>query len=92
MSLTFSLAVYCLCWWVVLFAVLPFGIRTQSEEGDVVLGTTESAPVAPRILKKMIYTTLISAVIFAVIYVVIEYRLLGLDDIPFLPKYTPLNS
>ncbi len=88
MSLTFSLAIYLLCWWVVLFAVLPFGIKTQSEEGDVVAGTTESAPVAPRIIEKMIYTTLISAVIFAIIYIVIEYQLLSLDDIPFLPKYS----
>ena len=91
MSFTLAVAIYLICWWVVLFAVLPFGIKTQSEEGEVILGTTESAPVAPRIFVKMVYTTLISAVLFAIIYVVFEYKLIQLDDIPFLPRFAPLG-
>ena len=39
--------IYFVVWWMVLFAVLPFGMRTQEEEGDVMLGTARSAPVAP---------------------------------------------
>ncbi len=39
MSLTFGLALYFIIWWTVLFAVLPFGVRTQGEAGEIVPGT-----------------------------------------------------
>ena len=42
------IAIYFVVWWIVLFAVLPWGVRTQEEEGEVVLGTDPSAPANPR--------------------------------------------
>jgi predicted secreted protein len=57
------LAVYFIIWWLVLFMVLPFGVRTHAEEGDVVLGTTASAPANLNLIRKMIITSIISAVI-----------------------------
>ncbi len=33
MSITYGLAVYFMMWWILLFAALPFGVRTQAEEG-----------------------------------------------------------
>jgi len=33
MSLTLSIAIYFVIWWIVLFAVLPIGVRTQGEMG-----------------------------------------------------------
>ena len=38
------IAIFFVVWWIVIFAVLPWGVRTQEEEGEVVLGTTPSAP------------------------------------------------
>lgn len=92
MSLPFALAIYAICWWLVLFAILPVGVRTQHEEGEVIPGTAESAPVAPRLLIKMIATTIISGLIFAVIYVVIVYGIVTIDDIPFLPRFDSLSE
>ncbi len=92
MNLPFALAIYAICWWVVLFMILPIGVRTQHEEGEVTPGTAESAPVAPRILIKMLATTIISGLIFAVIYVVIVYGIITIDDIPFLPRFEPLSG
>jgi predicted secreted protein len=57
------LAVYFIIWWLVLFMVLPFGVRTHAEQGDVVLGTTPSAPANLNLVRKMIITSAISAVI-----------------------------
>jgi predicted secreted protein len=57
------LAVYFIIWWLVLFMVLPFGVRTHAEQGDVVLGTTPSAPANLNLRRKMIITSIISAVI-----------------------------
>ena len=39
MSLATAIAIYFIIWWVVLFAVLPWGVRSQEEGGDVVSGT-----------------------------------------------------
>ncbi|MEM7619607.1 MAG: DUF1467 family protein [Pseudomonadota bacterium] len=87
MSLTFSIAVYIICWWVVLFAVLPIGVRTQQEDGAVVPGTTESAPTSPQLKFKLLLTTVLASVVFIIIYFIMTYDLIRLDDIPFFPKY-----
>ena len=60
-----AIAIYITTWWIVLFAVLPFGVRSQHEEPDRHLGTDPGAPVAPRLLVKAVATTLISAVVWA---------------------------
>lgn len=65
MSISSSIAIYFVLWWVVLFAVLPFGVRSQVEEGESVPGSDPGAPVLPRMARKMIWTTVISLVIFA---------------------------
>ena len=60
-----AIAVYFTMWWIVLFAVLPFGVRSQQESGDVVKGTEPGAPVAAGMAWKALATTLISALLFA---------------------------
>lgn len=61
-------AVFFVIWWVVLFAVLPFGVRTQSENQDVTLGTTESAPSLHRMGRSLLITTLVSIFITGAFY------------------------
>jgi predicted secreted protein len=78
MSLTFGLAIYFIIWWTVLFAVLPFGVRTQGEAGEVVPGTPASAPVAPRMLRTFAITTVVACVVFAFGYAVIVYDILAI--------------
>ena len=74
MNLVGGLALYFVIWWITLFAVLPFGIRSQEEAGDVVAGTEPGAPVLPGLLKKAIIASLNAAVIFAgVWYVWVTY-------------------
>jgi predicted secreted protein len=66
MSLTTALATYFIIWWIVLFAVLPWGVRSQAEEGEVVEGSDPGAPAAARLWAKLGWTTLVSAAVFAV--------------------------
>lgn len=68
MTLPMGLAIYFTMWWIVLFAVLPFGVRSQHEEPDYAQGTDPGAPVAPMMLKKALWTTAISAVLFAALW------------------------
>jgi predicted secreted protein len=75
MSLSFSIAIYVLIWWVVLFAVLPLGVRTQGEDGTTVPGTPESAPTRPRLLRVLILNTLVTSVVFAIFWSTVRYDL-----------------
>jgi predicted secreted protein len=71
-STPIAIAIFITIWFTVLFAVLPFGIRSQHEAGDFVAGTDPGAPVAPRLLVKVLWTTLISGAIFAALVVFIR--------------------
>ena len=63
-TISTSLAIYFVIWWVTLFLTLPFGVRSQQEVGEGVEGTDPGAPVMARMGRKLIWTTLISAVVF----------------------------
>ncbi len=76
------IAIYFLIWWVTLFAVLPWGVRNQEESGEVTPGTDPGAPAIHRVWSKLLWTTLIASVIFAILYAVyaqglIPYELLA---------------
>ncbi|MCI0466546.1 MAG: DUF1467 family protein [Beijerinckiaceae bacterium] len=64
-SIPLAAAIYMTIWFTVLFAVLPFGVRSQHEAGTITPGTDPGAPVAPRLIAKFAWTTVISALIFA---------------------------
>ncbi len=61
-------AIFFVTWWLVLFAVLPFGVKTQDDDGDVTLGTVSSAPRGPHMLRAVLWTTLVTAVILGIFY------------------------
>jgi predicted secreted protein len=65
-TISTALAIYFVIWWIVLFLTLPFGVRSQHEDGESVAGTDPGAPIMARMGRKLIWTTIISAVIFAV--------------------------
>jgi predicted secreted protein len=64
-TISTAFAIYFVLWWVTLFVTLPFGVRSQHETGEGAPGTDPGAPIATRMVAKLIWTTLISAVIFA---------------------------
>lgn len=81
-------AIYFIIWWLVLFATLPFSLRTQDDEGETVLGTVSSAPQGPHMLRAVLRTTVVSLLIFGALYILTRVVGLGIDDIPrFIPEY-----
>lgn len=84
MSWTTILAIYFVLWWVVLFAVLPFGVRSQAEDGAIAPGTDPGAPAIPALKAKLAWTTAISAALFGVSYWFYINRLLTLDNLATL--------
>ncbi len=92
MTLAFGVAIYLVIWWIVLFAVLPFGVRTSDEAGEAVNpGNADSAPHRPQLLLKMLATTVVATIVFAFIYAAIVHRIVRLDDIPFFPRYETIQ-
>jgi len=81
MPVTTALAIYFIVWWVVLFAVLPWGVRSQDESGDVAPGTDPGAPAVHTVWMKLLWTTVIASVVFGVMAAV---YLLGLIPYDFL--------
>jgi predicted secreted protein len=73
MSWITGVVVYAVIWWIVLFAVLPWGVsRTENPEA----GHDHGAPVRPNIGRKFLWTTLVAAVVWAGYYFANRYNLL----------------
>jgi predicted secreted protein len=68
MATSTVIAIYFIIWWVVLFAVLPWGVHSQQESGEVAPGTDPGAPAVHRIGMKLIYTTAVASVVFGILY------------------------
>jgi predicted secreted protein len=81
MSVTTAIAVYFIIWWVTLFAVLPWGVRSQHESGAVVPGTDPGAPAIPKLMQKLIWTTAVAGAVFAICLLAYRYRVITLDDL-----------
>jgi predicted secreted protein len=97
MSLSTSLAIFFLIWWTVLFAVLPWAVRSQIESGQVAPGTDPGAPAVPRLGMKLIWTTVIAAIAFAALDAAYAYRLVQIDDLAALlgfpkPASAPISG
>ena len=88
MPLTTGVAIFFLIWWVVLFAVLPWGVRSQEERGDVSPGTDPGAPAIPHLRRKLIWTTIVSVIVFAGCYAVYVTHLVSIEGLmaPFEQK------
>jgi predicted secreted protein len=79
MAISTAIAVYFLIWWIVLFAVLPWGVRAQGDEGAP--GTDPGAPAVPHLKAKLIWTTVVATAVFGVCAVVYRNQLVTLDDL-----------
>lgn len=89
MKLGSAIAIYFITWWVCLFMVLPWGVRNAHEAGETVeQGNEHGAPVRPMLWRKVLATTILSAIIFSLIYGQVTYRWIGFDDIPGVKAIT----
>jgi predicted secreted protein len=70
MTLTGTIALYFVIWWLTLFAVLPFGIRSQQEAGDVVPGSEPGAPVMTRMLRVVAINSAVALAVFLIVWFV----------------------
>jgi len=76
-----ALIIYILWWWIVFFAVLPQGIKSRWEvEDDGVRGADPGAPAEFPVKQKLIRTSVIAGVLWAVTIGIILSGLLDFRD------------
>jgi predicted secreted protein len=85
MKWTSAIAIYFIIWWLVLFMVLPFGVRNATEAGESVeQGNDAGAPVSHGLGWKAVVTTAVASVVFALLYWLLTSRILETMDLPFI--------
>ena len=67
-----AIALYFIIWWLTLFVVMPFWVRTQEEDGEVVPGTPQSAPTSTPLVRIFLATTVVSLLIFSALWLAIS--------------------
>ncbi|HYG84907.1 MAG TPA: DUF1467 family protein [Azospirillum sp.] len=72
-----TVAVFFTVWWTVLFAVLPWGVRTPEQPEA---GMADSAPQKPNLLLKFAVTTVLSAVITLGIWLVVDSGIINFRE------------
>jgi predicted secreted protein len=73
MSWVSGVVVYAVLWWLVIFCVLPLGVKPANEAH---LGHDPGAPANPRIGYKVLLTTIITTAVFGVVYLIIVSNLI----------------
>jgi predicted secreted protein len=71
-STPMAIAIFFTTWFIVLFAVLPFGVRSQHEDGSYIEGTDPGAPVAPKLWIKALWTTALTALVFVALIIILR--------------------
>ncbi len=83
MSWFTAVCIYLTIWWTVLFAVLPLGVQSHAEAGiDKGDGGDPGAPVDPKLKRKFLTTTWVSAIVFALLWLTIRFHWITLPQIP----------
>ena len=79
MSITGLAIIYIIIWWIVFFAILP--IDVDRKKLIKVEGEDAGSPENPKMIKKFIYCTVITTVLFIIIYLLMKFEYLNLRNI-----------
>jgi len=79
MSLTGLAIIYIIIWWVVFFTILPIDVNRQKT--IEIEGEDPGSPENPKMLKKFMYCTVITTIIFIIIYLLMKFEYLNLRNI-----------
>ena len=89
MGLTSAIVLLAVFWFMVLFVVLPIGLRTQSDEGARLIGTHASAPEISHLKRKLVWTTVIALVLWLPTCAIIMSGIITVDDFDLFSRFGP---
>ena len=67
MNLTGGIVLYASLWFLTLFVVMPIGQRSQADMGQIVPGTPAGAPANLNWRRKLLWTTLVTSILWGII-------------------------
>ena len=79
MSITGLAIIYIIIWWIVFFAILP--IDVERNKSIIIEGEDPGSPENPKMIKKFIYCTGITTILFIMIYLLMKFEYLNLRNI-----------
>ena len=79
MSVTGLAIIYIIIWWIVFFAILP--VDVDRNKIITIEGEDPGSPENPKMLKKFIYCTGITTILFIIIYLLMKFEYLNLRNI-----------
>jgi len=78
MSITGLAILYIIIWWIIFFSILPIDVdRNKPVEIE---GEDSGSPQNPKMLKKFLYCTLITTIIFGILFVLMKFEYLNLRN------------
>jgi len=89
MTITAALVLYAVIWFLSLFVALPIGEKSQSEDGEVVPGTPASAPVDPMLKRKVIWVTIVTTILWAILCAVIISGVFTVEQFDIFNRMNP---
>lgn len=87
MGIVTGIVLYAIIWFMTLFVVLPFRMKSQADAGETTMGTHASAPADPQLRRRFMITSVIAAAIWAVIAAIIVFDLITLEDIDLFTRF-----
>ena len=78
MTITGSIVIYVIIWWIVFFSLLPIDVNRN--KNIKIEGEDPGSPENHKILKKFIYTSIISSLLFLIIYYLVRYNYINLRN------------
>ena len=79
MSITGLAIIYIIIWWIVFFTILP--IDVERKKLIKIDGEDPGSPENPKMIKKFIYCTGITTILFIIIYLLMKFEYLNLRNI-----------
>ena len=78
MNFATGIVSFIIIWWLVLFTVLPWGVRRNT---DPAIGEDHGAPVRARIILKAAATTGITLLLWGILFAAIEFAVFSFREI-----------
>lgn len=87
MGVVTGIVLYAVIWFMTLLVSLQIRITSQDEAGARVPGTHGSAPADPQLARRVVWTSIAAAAIWAAIASVIVFDLVTLEDIDLFTRF-----
>jgi predicted secreted protein len=81
MGIAGSLVTIIVIWWLAFFVLLPIGVRSQLEDGQIEPGTVESAPAIHNLKNKALGALAVALVLWALIFSAINLEWVTLEGV-----------